>query len=124
MVGKIYPCPACGHVVFAEAPGSDDICLVCFWEDDATQLRWPALTEGANVMSLIEAQRNFARIGAIDERFVGDVRAPAEDEPLDPDWRPIADYDTFEAPDESALWPTDMTSLYYWRRSRPPNTLS
>jgi hypothetical protein len=121
---KKYPCPVCGHVVFEEPPGSDDICLVCFWEDDASQLRWPELAGGANLVSLVEAQRNFARIGAIEERFVGDVRPPAPDEPLDPAWRPIEASDTFEEPDENAPWPTDTTSLYYFRRARAETRLS
>jgi hypothetical protein len=112
-----YPCPCCGHLVFSEAPGSDDICLVCFWEDDVTQLRWPNLSGGANAVSLLEAQRSFAKIGAIEETFVNDVRPPTAEEPLDPEWRPISDSDVFEAPDESAPWPEDKTALYYWRRN-------
>jgi len=109
-----YPCPCCGHRVFDEPPGSDDICLICFWEDDITQLRWPRLGSGANVASLIEAQQSYIRCGASEERFVGDVRPPTTEEPLDPDWRPIREDDRFEAPDESAPWPQDPTRLYYW----------
>src|SRR6478735_11377152 len=74
MTESRFPCPACGHLVFDEAPGSDDICLVCLWEDDLTQLRWPALAGGKNEVSLIEAQKNIAQLGAIEERFAGDVR--------------------------------------------------
>ncbi len=112
-----YPCPCCGHLVFAEAPGSDDICMVCFWEDDLGQLRWPHLEEGANAPSLATAQQNYAKHGAIEERFVGDVRPPNADEPRDPEWRPIAATDAFEEPNESADWPEDPTRLYYWRAS-------
>src|SRR5438045_4005235 len=50
-----YPCPCCGHLVFADPPGSSDICMICFWEDDATQLRYPDLADETNVMSLTEA---------------------------------------------------------------------
>jgi Cysteine-rich CPCC len=82
-----FPCPACGHLVFAEPPGSDDICLVCLWEDDLTQLRWPELAGGKNEVSLAQAQRNVATLGAIEERFAEDVRPPTEEEPLDPAWR-------------------------------------
>jgi hypothetical protein len=110
-----FPCPCCGHLVFAEAPGSDDICLVCFWEDDLGQLRWPHLEEGANAPSLADAQRNVAKLGAIEERFVGDVRKPLPEETRDPEWRPIAESDSFEEPDQSAAWPDDATALYYWR---------
>ncbi|HEY4106034.1 MAG TPA: CPCC family cysteine-rich protein [Polyangiaceae bacterium] len=115
MSEALFPCPACGHLVFSEAPGSDDICLVCFWEDDLTQLRWPALAGGKNEVSLSEAQKNVREFGAIEERFAGDVRAPSAEESLDPEWRPISPSDPFEAPDDAAPWPADSTTLYYWR---------
>ncbi len=110
-----FPCPACGHLVFSEAPGSDDICLVCLWEDDLTQLRWPDLAGGKNAVSLREAQHNVATVGAIEARFAGDVRPATVEEPLDFDFRPISVADSFEAPDDSAPWPEDPTTLYYWR---------
>jgi hypothetical protein len=112
-----YPCPCCGHLVFEEPPGSYDICLVCFWEDDLAQLRWPGLAGGANAVSLNEAQMNFAKFGAIEERFATDVRTPTPDEPRDPEWRPINAADAFEAPDDAAPWPPDPTLLYYWRQT-------
>jgi hypothetical protein len=93
-----YPCPCCGHLVFEEPPGSEDICLVCFWEDDLNQLRWPALAGGANAVSLLEAQKNFRDAGAIEARFAGDVRPPTEAEPRDPELRPIDETDVFETP--------------------------
>lgn len=65
--------------------------------------------------SLLEAQRTYARCGASEERFVGDVRAANEAEPMEAEWRPIADTDPFETPEESAPWPKDATTLYYWR---------
>jgi hypothetical protein len=113
-----YPCPCCGHLVFAEPPGSGDICMICFWEDDALQLRFPELGDVTNGVSLREAQGNFARFQAIDERFAGDVRAPTADEQLDPDFRPIAAGDDFEsapAGGPEAPGPEDATALYYWR---------
>jgi hypothetical protein len=110
-----YPCPCCGHLVFASPPGSDDICLVCFWEDDLGQLRWPHLEEGANAPSLADAQKNFAKFGAIEESHSGDVRPPLAEETLDAGFRPVADTDSFEAPNPEAPWPEDPTALYYWR---------
>lgn len=112
-----YPCPCCGHLVFDEQPGSEDICLICFWEDDLAQLRWPELAEGANAVSLIEAQRNYAEFGAIDRRFEGDVRKARDDEPLEPGFRLIGEQDPFEGLDDSAPWPEDPTTLYYWRQT-------
>jgi len=115
MQAELYPCPCCGHCVFGEPPGSEDICLVCFWEDDLEQLRWPNLAGLTNTVSLREGQQNRAKFGAIEERFAGDVRPAGADEPLDPSWRPIDDSDPFEGPDDSAPWPEDRTALYYWR---------
>ena len=111
-----YPCPCCGHQVFAEPPGSDDICMICFWEDDAAQLRFPELADATNVVSLAEAQRNYAKFGAIEERFAGDVRKPEASDVLDPGFRPLSDDDPFEADaGEDAPGPSDPTALYYWR---------
>lgn len=110
-----YPCPCCGHLVFAEPPGSDDICMICFWEDDAEQLRFPELADATNIMSLAEAQRNYAKFGAIDERLAGDVRKPTAEDGLDPDFRPIAASDSFEAGPTDTPGPADPTALYYWR---------
>jgi len=36
-----YPCPCCGYLVFTEPPGSFEICPICFWEDDVSQLAIP-----------------------------------------------------------------------------------
>lgn len=110
-----YPCPCCGHLVFAEPPGSDDICMICFWEDDAAQLRFPQLSDQTNVVSLAEAQRNYAQFGAIEERFAGDVRKPTPSDALDAGFRPIAASDSFEANPTEEGGPTDPTELYYWR---------
>jgi hypothetical protein len=115
MSDDVYPCPCCGHLVFEEPPGSDDICMICFWEDDVTQLRWPWLAGATNAVSLVEAQRNVIRLGASEERFVGDVRPATPTEPIDEGWRPITDQDRFEKPEDTAAWPEDRTRLYYWR---------
>ncbi|MFF3641101.1 CPCC family cysteine-rich protein [Streptomyces sp. NPDC002564] len=122
--GGWLPCPCCGHQTFGEQ-GSYEICAVCFWEDDLVQLRRP-WSFGANAVCLVEAQRNFRRLGAIEERFLKNVRPPARDEPLDPGWRPVdPSRDSFEEPGSSAEWPEDLTVLYwwrptFWRRDAPP----
>jgi hypothetical protein len=115
-----YPCPCCGYVVFAGRPGSHAICPICFWEDDVVQLRFPTLEGGANTLSLIESQRNYADFGACEERFRPDVREPGEQDVRDPDWRPVAEgSDVFETGfgegDEFVEYPSDLTSLYYWK---------
>ncbi|ROP33688.1 cysteine-rich CPCC protein [Couchioplanes caeruleus] len=112
-----FPCVCCGHLTMVEPPGSYDICPVCFWEDDQVQLRWPDWAGGANRPSLIEAQANFKAFGACEERSVAQVRPPRDDEPLDPNWRPIdLERDHFERRgNQEAPWPDDRTVLYWWR---------
>lgn len=113
-----YPCPCCGYLVFDEPPGSSDICMICFWEDDALQLRFPELADQTNVVSLAEAQRNYANYAAIEERFAGDVRQPTVEDVRDPDFRPLGADDSFEPTPEqepTTPSPSDTTQLYYWR---------
>ncbi len=111
------PCPCCGHLVFAEPPGSYDICPVCFWEDDAVQIRWPDRSGGANAPSLVDSQRNVVLHGAMEARFAGNVRQPTLNEPVDPAWRPVDPaLDDFEPRGaREAEWPSDLSVLYYWR---------
>lgn len=110
-----FPCPCCGHLVFEAPPGSEDICLICFWEDDATQLRFPTLADVTNIVSLREAQQSYAKFGAIESRFAEDVRKPNEEDALDPEFRAIADSDSFESEVTEEGGPADPTALYYWR---------
>jgi Cysteine-rich CPCC len=116
-----YPCPCCGHVVFTEAPGSYDICPICFWEDDIVQLRWPDLAGGANRASLIEAQQTYQRIGVSEERLVEHVRVARFTEPVDPAWRPFdhtldAVEHRMSGTDYGKTYSGDPASYYYWLR--------
>ena len=72
-----------------EAPGSYEICPICFWEDDGLQFRRPTMPGGANQVSLVQAQRNYQDFGACDQHGRRFVRPPTPDEPRDPAWRPI-----------------------------------
>jgi hypothetical protein len=113
-----YPCPCCGHVVFEDPPGSYEICPVCFWEDDLIQLRWPDCQVGANKLSLVDAQQTFIALGAMQARVLQYVRPARDDEPLEGGWRPIdRAVDHFESWESEARipWPSDETSLYWWR---------
>ncbi len=85
-----HACPCCGHLVHDEPSGSYEICPLCFWEDDPTQLRHPATALGANRLPLVEARRNVQRFGACDRRSLRFTRRPLADEPLDPRWHPIS----------------------------------
>jgi Cysteine-rich CPCC len=115
--GSKFPCPCCGHCVHEDPPGSYMICQVCWWEDDQVQLRWPTWAPGANRVSLVEAQRNYAAAGACEPRASGRARPPREDEPLDAGWRLIdLRIDDFEPQGEATgPWPEDKTVLYWWR---------
>ena len=107
-------------MVFAEEPGSDDICPVCFWQDDLVQLRWPVLAGGANGPSLIEAQENYRRFGAVEERLVQYVRPPTPAETVDPGWRrfdmALDRVEEFRSGvDYGRTYADDRTAYYYWR---------
>ena len=102
--------------MFGEAPGSYDICPVCFWEDDHVQLRWPDFAGGANGPSLIDSQKNYEGLGAMEARFVSHVRPPLDVEPLDPGWHRLdRSVDQIAVFDAGAPWPNDLTTLYWWR---------
>ncbi|MFF3394132.1 CPCC family cysteine-rich protein [Streptomyces sp. NPDC002669] len=108
-------------------PGSYEICPVCFWEDNRVQFRRPTTAGGTNKVSLIEARRNYQDFGVCDEHGRRFVRPLAENELLDPTWRPIdPTLDAFEdwAADNHAPWPEDHSVLCwwlpaFWRRAHP-----
>jgi hypothetical protein len=105
--------------MFAEPPGSYDICEICFWEDDALQLELATtLAGGANFMTLVDAQRSFSLIGAKGANRSAHTRAPGANDRRDPQWRPI-DLLTDRFPDWAAAAPVRAPAvdetLYYWR---------
>lgn len=115
-----YPCPCCGYLVFDEGPGSYDICPICFWEDDLSQLRFAFMAGGANRVSLWDGQRAYEAIGACEGRLVMYVRHPTDENRRDAGWRPL-DPARDNIEDEQATanaartYPDDRTRLYYWR---------
>ncbi|MFJ7077935.1 CPCC family cysteine-rich protein [Streptomyces sp. NPDC098781] len=111
-----YPCPACGHQMFGEL-WSHEICDICYWEDDPFQLRYPHADLGSNTgLTLIEAQANYQRFGAVHEDHKRRVRPPGPDEHLDPGWRPVdPERDPYERTSSGTPHPDDLTTLYYWR---------
>lgn len=89
---------------------------MCFWEDDGSQLRWPLSADGANGVSLQDAQRTYQRIGAMHTDFRGKVRSARRDEPLDPGWRPFDPARDWTSPDlDGSRWPKNLHALYWWR---------
>jgi hypothetical protein len=78
----LFPCPRCGFDVFAEPPGSYEICPLCGWEDDHVQLRFPGLAGGANHGSLCETQAKVLKMLPLDlTQLRGYRRSPG--------WRPL-----------------------------------
>ncbi len=119
-----YTCPVCGHLTFKEPPGSYDICTVCGWEDDLSQLRFPE-SLGANDTSLIEAQKIVKNRGyfkrSIGKLFTGNKEKPEKD----PSWRPLLDGEEYEhqksGVDYGDTYPKDLTELYYWKKYESKN---
>ncbi len=116
-----YPCPCCGHRVHDLEPGFHQICPICGWEDDLSQLRFPQMPGSSNGVCLQEAQRNFEEYGASERRTRGTTRVPVDGEEREQGWRPLdVARDNVEQPRrgiayaDSYPWP-DTTVLYYWR---------
>jgi hypothetical protein len=78
-----YRCPCCGYYTLG-ARGNNDICPVCFWEDDRAeeQSGQPVedRPEGPNGVQLREARENYIKFGASEERIRWAVRPPLESE--------------------------------------------
>ena len=76
-----YRCPCCKCLTLHER-GGYEICPVCFWEDDGQDDPYAdEMSGGSNgEMSLTQARSNYAEYGAMEERFVGCVRRPKDDE--------------------------------------------
>ena len=70
-----YVCKCCGCASLDSAD-EYNICPVCFWERDKTQESDPDYAEGANSVSLNEAQKNYAGFGACEKRFAENMRKP------------------------------------------------
>lgn len=82
-----YTCPCCGYKLLDDP--SDDVCPICFWEDDHSQLEDPD-SLGANTrVTLRQAQKNFVAYGACEEVAIPDVRKPTEFDEKDPNWHPL-----------------------------------
>lgn len=116
-----YTCPVCGYLVFDEKPNSYEICPICYWEDEAMQLRYPN-ERGANRVTLIEAQANFFELGYSDNRTKNLVRKPTSSDIKDKNWRlinPKEDIIEEKVDDgkETTIYPVDLTKLYYWEEN-------
>lgn len=114
-----YTCPCCGYKTFYNPPGSDEVCEICYWHDDLSQLRFVKET-GANKIPLVDAQKNFQEFGAKEKRVMKFVRKPTPPDTKDQEWRPV-DFskdkieETKVGTDYGLTYPDDPTKLYYWK---------
>lgn len=75
-----WPCVCCGYFTLPEPTGSsDEICPVCFWQDDGVDNRDTEVL-GPNRVTLSVARENYVRLGANEDRWVPKVRPPRPDE--------------------------------------------
>src|SRR3990167_9669222 len=117
-----YPCPCCGHLVHEEQ-WSYQMCPVCGWFDDNTQLRWVEMSGGCNSRSLVEAQRDWRKkLAEIYGRqiLIHECENPPYNKyTIEPGWRPVDhQLDWIEQDDglgHLTDWPDDQAKLYYWR---------
>ncbi len=117
--------------------GSYEICHVCGWEDDISQLRFP-MSLGANKVNLLEAQQNFEKYGYSNRALIHEKNVKTEEYTRDPDWRPInlttdkilaapqdADYfdrqpgviqeESINDDKVQESYPDDLNKLQYWK---------
>lgn len=119
---KKYPCACCGYLVNRYPPGYHEVCPICGWEDDLSQLRFADMPGSSNHVSLVEAQINYSAYGAAERRNKLEAREPVNGEEREHTWRPIdRKKDNLEYPksgiDYKNSYPQDSTVLYYWRPS-------
>jgi len=81
-------CPCCGYKTLSEKPpGTYEICEICFWKEDEIQFNDPDYEEGANNVSLRQAQMNFKKYGVADPQQKRFARKPTRLDEKDPKWK-------------------------------------
>lgn len=68
-------CACCGFYTLEDNIISD-ICPVCFWQKDIFQEEKIDDSGGPNLVSLRQSRENFQKFGAIEQRFLNQVRKP------------------------------------------------
>lgn len=82
---KKYTCPCCGYKTLDEEH-EYDICPICFWQDDYLQFEDVDRCGGANNVSLRQAQHNYLKFGACEERCLESVRKANTQDVKDENW--------------------------------------
>ena len=72
-----FRCPCCRYKTL-RGRAQDEICKVCFWEDDGQDDHDANEVRGGpnGTLSLSKARDNFASFGAVEKRFLPKVRPP------------------------------------------------
>ncbi|MCP5345360.1 MAG: hypothetical protein H7A04_00630 [Pseudomonadales bacterium] len=113
-------CACCGYKTIVEK-GCYEICPICYWEDDSVQEADPWFKGGVNSPSLYEAQENYQKYGAMEERFISNVRAPGKTDEKDKSWRRLneadKEYCTTPAIIEKVWGSKEAISYNYWERN-------
>lgn len=78
------------------------------------QIANPWFEGGANRPSLVQSQKNYAKFGAMEERFLSNVRAPTGDDAQSPGWRLVREEDK-----EHATTPREIEELRDQGRAVP-----
>lgn len=78
---RVYRCPCCGYKTLY-GRGQNEICPVCFWEDDGQDDADAHLVLGGpnGALSLSHARHNFKSYGASEDRNRLLVRSPKPEE--------------------------------------------
>ncbi len=78
---KSYRCPCCAFKTLY-GRGHDEICPVCFWQDDGQDDHDAGEVRGGpnGKLSLTEARANFRKLGACETRVLNMVWRPLRDE--------------------------------------------
>ncbi|CAI3676883.1 Membrane protein [Clostridium neonatale] len=82
---EYFTCPCCGYITL-ESEHEYDICPICFWEDDWIQFEEVDLQDGANKVSLRQAQKNYIEFGACEKEMLCHVRKPTVYDIKDENW--------------------------------------
>jgi len=69
-----YKCSCCGNYTLKDE--NDDICKVCYWQEDIVQKAEPDYIGGPNKISLNQARNNYSKFGVCDKEFVTKIRKP------------------------------------------------
>ncbi|MFT4540242.1 MAG: hypothetical protein ACI841_001905 [Planctomycetota bacterium] len=78
-MSSLLQCPCCDFFSLSQR-GARDICALCYWEDDGSDLSDLDRVSPANHITLRDARRNFERCGASDEAAKGLVASSSERE--------------------------------------------